>query len=205
VTNSLTVEESNSDYLILSDKFGEIYIKNLSEDFTQPPTILYGHSDPIHMMKISPFNNMIVSADTFGKIKICEFPNIFNFMSVILYKNEDIKFLDFFSNRELLILNSDGEIHIWSLENFELKFKCSLNELLEKEPEIISIIPFGVSKIYIETSKFYYILNRSDNKFVKSLEIEKKNEKIIKSFFLLQKSEVKILGIDEEGKVNYVI
>jgi hypothetical protein len=147
---------------------------------------------------------MIVSADTFGKIKICEFPNIFNFLSVILYKNEDIKFLDFLSNRELLVLNSEGEIHVWSLEDFQLKFKFSLKEILEKENEVISIIPFGDSKLYIESFKFYNILDRKENKFVKSLEIEKKNEKIIKSFFLSENSEIKILGIDEEGKITYL-
>jgi hypothetical protein len=54
----------------------------------EKPVILYGHSDPIHFMRMSSFNNIIVSCDTFGKIKICEFPNIFNVLSVLFYENE---------------------------------------------------------------------------------------------------------------------
>jgi WD40 repeat protein len=198
------VEEDKKDYLLLSDKFGEIYIKDLSVDFSQPPIILYGHSDPIHMMKMSPHNNMIISADTFGKIKICEFPNIFNFLSVMLYKNEDIKFLDFLSNRELLVLNSEGEIHVWSLEDFQLKFKFSLNENLEKEIELVSIIPFGESSLYIETSKFYYVLAKEENTFKKILELQKTQDKIVKSFFLSEQSGFKILGVDEEANIQYI-
>jgi hypothetical protein len=49
---------------------------------------MYGHSDPVHAMKMSPSNGLIASCDTFGKIKICEFPNVFNLITTLLYKNE---------------------------------------------------------------------------------------------------------------------
>lgn len=187
---------------MISDKFGEIYIKNMNNDILELPTILYGHSDPIHQMRISPFNNTIISADTFGKIKICEFPNIFNFLSVILYKNEDIKYLDFLSNKEIVVLNSENTLHFWSLEDYELKHKHNLNE---KDLEIISIIPFDSKFIYIESNKYLAIFERKEGELMKIEEIEKNSEKNTKNFFLNESNNFKIIQVNEEGEILKVI
>ncbi len=32
--------------------------------------------------------DIIISTDTFGKVKICDFPNVFNIRTVLLYDNE---------------------------------------------------------------------------------------------------------------------
>lgn len=57
-------------------------------EFNEAPKILFGHSDPIHFLKINSSLSLIASADTFGKIKLHQFPNIFEMESVLLYKNE---------------------------------------------------------------------------------------------------------------------
>ncbi len=139
VTNSILFLNEPNNYLLLSDKFGEIYYKSKSfffildisiEKFDEPPKILYGHSDPIHFMRVSPTGKMIATADTLGKIKIVEFPNIYNMLTVLLYNNEDIKFCDFINNQNLIVINSSYEIHIWNLNDFQLKSKFDLKTLL---------------------------------------------------------------------------
>jgi len=109
----------------------EIKLDISFEKFDEPPKILYGHSDPIHFMKVSPSRKMIATADTLGKIKIVEFPNIYNMLTVLLYNTEDIKFCDFINNQNLIVINSRYEIHIWNLNDFQLKSKYDLKTLLE--------------------------------------------------------------------------
>ena len=107
------------------------------EKFDEPPKILYGHSDPIHFMKVSPSGKMIATADTLGKIKIVDFPNIYNMLTVLLYNNEDIKFCDFLNNQILIVINSNYEIHIWNLNDFKLKSKFDLKTILDMKIEKI--------------------------------------------------------------------
>jgi hypothetical protein len=203
VTNSILVKELDKQYLIYSDKFGEIYIKKLNQ-VKEPPIILYGHSDPIHFMRISPFNNVIISADTFGKIKICEFPNIFNFLSVLFYENEDIKYVDFFSSKELMVLNSEHWLHFWSTEDFQIKYKFQLETVLETVlandisidiVNIKAIIPFKEKFIYIETNDSYYILEKEEHNLTTRKKVSKQDTDG-KSFFISEEN--KIISSDGE-------
>ncbi len=82
-------------------------------------------------MTVSPLGKMVATADTLGKIKIVEFPNIYNMLTVLLYNNDDIKFCDFLSNQNLLVINSLYEIHIWNLNDFQLKSKFDLKKVLD--------------------------------------------------------------------------
>lgn len=95
-------------------------------------------------MRVSPLGKMIATADTLGKIKIVEFPNIYNMLTVLLYNNEDIKFCDFLNNNNLIVVNSHYEIHIWNLNDFKLKSKFDLKTVLdikiEKSEEMQNII-----------------------------------------------------------------
>lgn len=208
ITNSILIEEKGKHFLIFSDKFGEIYIKKLNiENFNEPPKSLYGHSDPIHFMKISPSKNLIASADILGKIKICEFPNVFNFLSVLFYENEDVKFMDFFSksDKELVVLNSKHYLHFWSMENFKISFKIGLDEVLLENNEsnnksyIVSLIPFDKNLIYVETKENYYLLEKMENDIMKKKEVRKENVNG-KSFFL--ENQKRIICVDEKG--NYL-
>lgn len=98
--------------------------------------MLYGHSDPIHFMRVSPLRNRIATADTLGKIKLVEFPNIYNMITVFLYNNEDIKFCDFLNNQNLIVINSKYEMHVWNLNEFKLKNKFDLKNILNIKIEI---------------------------------------------------------------------
>ena len=81
-------------------------------------------------MRVSPLGKMIATADTLGKIKLVEFPNIYNMLTVFLYNNEDIKFCDFLNNQNLIVINSNYEIHLWDLNDFKLKNKFDLKTIL---------------------------------------------------------------------------
>ena len=82
-------------------------------------------------MRVSPNGKLIATADTLGKIKLVEFPNIFNMLTVFLYNNEDIKFCDFVNNQNLIVINSKYEIHLWNLNDFKLKSKFDLKNLFD--------------------------------------------------------------------------
>lgn len=82
-------------------------------------------------MRVSPSGKIIATADSLGKIKIVEFPNIYNMLTVLLYNNEDIKFCDFINNQNLIVINSNYEIHIWSLNDFQLKSNFDLKTILD--------------------------------------------------------------------------
>jgi len=86
-------------------------------------------------MKVSPSGKIIATADTLGKIKIVEFPNIYNMLTVLLYNNEDIKFCDFINNQNLLVINSSYEFHLWDINDFQLKSKFDLKSILEISKE----------------------------------------------------------------------
>jgi hypothetical protein len=211
VTNSLLVKENQSNYILFSDKFGEIYIKKI-EDYSSfdnqkntlsnPPQILYGHSDPIHILQISPLNNTILSADTFGKIKVCEFPNIFNLISVVLYKNEDIKFLDFLSNQFMIVLNSDNFIHLWKLDDFQLKIKIKIGE---KGDDLQSIVTFGGKFFYVESEKKYYLYEFQEDldkiELIKEIakNFDQEMHKVIKSFLYVNEIEITSTSIIQFG------
>lgn len=199
--SSSTLYENSKSYLIYSDKFGEIYIKDVS-DFSidsNSSKIMYGHSDPIHFLSISPNNRCLVSCDTWGKIKVLDFPNVFNLQSVIMYKNNDIKFCDFLNDKQLLVLNSNNTIHIWSLDNFVqiAQLENQLNDI-----EINSIIPFNEKFIYIETKSKYIIYNLQDNKLILKKEIEKSSNSVC-SFLISQKQE--IIAFDKLHNLNKIL
>lgn len=131
---SLTITyfyQTNLVKYITKVKFKNKIIDISIEKFDEPPKILYGHSDPIHFMRVSPTGKMIATADTLGKIKIVEFPNIYNMLTVLLYNNDDIKFCDFLNNNNLIVINSNYEIHLWNLGDFQLKSKFDLKTLLD--------------------------------------------------------------------------
>jgi len=79
---------------------------------------------------------MIATADTLGKIKIVEFPNIYNMLTVLLYDNEDIKFCDFVNNQNLIVINSRYELHLWNMIDFKLKSKFDLRIIMEIKDEM---------------------------------------------------------------------
>jgi hypothetical protein len=182
------------------------------ENFAEAPKALYGHSDPIHFMKISPSKNLIASADILGKIKICEFPNVFNFLSVLFYENEDVKFMDFFSksDSELVVLDSKHVLHIWSLESFKILCKIGLDAVLLKNTnfksaEINSIVPFGKNSLFVETKENYFILEKQESFELNIRKEIKKDDSNSNSKNFFFEDENKVVSVDDKGKILSII
>jgi len=162
-------------------------------------------------MKISPSKNLIASADILGKIKICEFPNVFNVQSVLFYENEDVILMDFFSksNRELVVLDSKNALHFWSVESFKTICKIPLEEVLLENTkltsiEIISIMPYDENLIYVETKEEYFILEKQKSSQLIIRKKVKKHESILQSKNFFLEEEGKVLSVGDDGKISFI-
>lgn len=134
--------DDHKDYLIYSDKFGEIFVLDIDqhlslasngvkEDIIEktneeeneqksvfPVYMLYGHSDSISFLLLNKEN--IISSDCLGKIKICEFPNIYEIRTVLLYEN--FFYINTFMQNYLLVINNNSNINLWNLKTLKLDF-----------------------------------------------------------------------------------
>ena len=70
--------------------------------------MLFGHSESISFLMLNSERNTIVSSDSLGKIKICNFPNIFDLRTVLMYDN--YRYLSFFGKNFLLVVNYDDKV-----------------------------------------------------------------------------------------------
>ena len=106
MTSIISYQETPDKYfLLISDKFGEISIKPVTkfetrESFAKEIKIVTGHCDTINYIKLSLDKKVLLSADNFGKIKIYNFPNIFNVLSVILYHEDEIVYTNFLGEND---------------------------------------------------------------------------------------------------------
>ena len=146
MTSIIDVEESKDKYfLLISDKFGEISIKPITnketkESFSKEIKIVSGHCDTINFFKQSKDKKLLLSSDNFGKIKVYNFPNIFNVLSVILYHEDEIKYVDFGGEFDkcIIVLNKEKTIDVWSTYDFVIQKKIKLY-FLEDEENMLSV------------------------------------------------------------------
>ena len=163
LTCAFITQESKDHFLFIADKFGEITIKLITpndnnESFKQKGKIVSGHCDSITSLKLSKDKQLLLSSDTFGKIKIYQFPNMFNVLSVLLYMNESVKYVDFIGNSSnaVIVYTKNNEIDIWSMFDF-IKQTSVIVEYNDNE-EFISIIQcHSKSEFIIETNTRYII------------------------------------------------
>lgn len=137
-----------------SDKFGEIHIKKITADkeaFAQKGKILFGHCDPITFLQLSPQNKLLLSSDSFGKIKVYQFPNCFNMLTVMLYKNDEIKYVNFISEEAIIVLTNENEVHLWSTYDFTINDRYKLAMKDDNSDAITSIGVLGINMFYIES------------------------------------------------------
>ena len=146
ITSIIDTEESKEKYfLLISDKFGEISIKPITnketkESFAKEIKIVSGHCDTIIYFKQSFDKKLVLSSDNFGKIKIYSFPNIFNVLSVILYHEDEIKYVNFGGELDkcILVLNKANSIDIWSTYDFINQNQFNL-DFIENDDKIMEV------------------------------------------------------------------
>lgn len=205
-------DNNNKDFLIFSDKFGEIYLLDVEEHINNnnyynenkeknyndkdklekapkaPIYMLYGHADSISY--IYQKNNTMISGDCFGKIKICEFPNVYEIKTVLIYEN--YFYVNYFSDKYILVLNNNWNINLWNLETLKLEVneslisKTGVNVTAKEKTNPFK--SFSINKDSIafvlkdkEESTFYfkYNNNSSNDKFELVKEVKGLEEEVI--------------------------
>ena len=191
MTSIISYQETLDKYfLLISDKFGEISIKPVTkfetrESFAKEIKIVTGHCDTINYIKLSLDKKVLLSADNFGKIKIYNFPNIFNVLSVILYHEDEIVYTNFLGENDkgFFVINKSGFIDFWSLYDFINKNKINMDFL--NEEKILEVKMLNKNEyIMIKTSKKFFVVKINEDKYEieKIKEIENNKENIENKF-----------------------
>ena len=179
MTSIISYQENSDKYfLLISDKFGEISLKPITkeetrESFSKEIKILTGHCDTINYLKLSLNNKLLLSSDNFGKIKIYNFPNIFNVLSVILYHEDEIVYTNFVGENDkgFFVINKAGNIDFWSVYDFVKKKEINLS-FLDKE-KIMEVKTLNKNEyVIIKTDKKFFVVKIDGDKY----EIEKVKE-----------------------------
>ena len=198
MTSIISYQETKEKYfLLISDKFGEISMKPITkeeneESFSKEIKILTGHCDTINFLKLSLDNKLLLSSDNFGKIKIYNFPNIFNVLSVILYHEDEIIYTNFAGEKDkcFFVINKSGNIDLWSIYDFIKKKEINLTFL--NGDKIIEVKTLNKNEyILLKTNKKYFLIKIDDTKFniekIKEMDIISENnnnkEKLESKFF----------------------
>ena len=197
MTSIISYQETKEKYfLLISDKFGEISMKPIikeenEESFSKEIKILTGHCDTINFLKLSLDNKLLLSSDNFGKIKIYNFPNIFNVLSVILYHEDEIIYTNFAGEKDkcFFVINKSGNIDLWSIYDFIKKKEINLTFL--NGDKIIEVKTLNKNEyILLKTNKKYFLIKIDDTKFniekIKEIDIISENnnkEKLESKFF----------------------
>ena len=213
MTSIISYQENSDKYfLLISDKFGEISLKLITkeetrESFSKEIKIVTGHCDTINYIKLSLDNKILLSSDNFGKIKIYNFPNIFNVLSVILYHEDEIVYTNFVGENDkcFFVINKSGNIDIWSLYDFINKNKINM-EFLNGE-KILEVKMLNKNEyIVIKTRKKFFVVRINDNKYEieKIKEIENNKEKIENKFFDLNGKIFNIEINQEKNEINAI-
>ena len=200
ITAIIDTEESKDKYfLLISDKFGEISIKPITnketqESFSKEIKIVSGHCDTINYFKQSKDKKLLLSSDNFGKIKVYCFPNIFNVLSVILYHEDEIKYINFGGELDkcIIVLNKANSIDVWSTYDFINQNQLKM-DFIENDEKIMNYQMVNKNNnIIISTDKKVIVLEIDDIKYsvkptkqieLKELFKEQKCEKYDSTFF----------------------
>lgn len=146
ITGTVLFYEDSLPYMLFSDKFGEVFLLKFPSDTDNEKVfksyMIYGHAEITSFLLKS--YNTVVSSDALGKIKICEYPNMFEIRSVILYHSyRFIQYLD--DGKFLLVIDYDYKADIWELEKVVKVCEVKLEEDVRK------VIVIGNEVFVVET------------------------------------------------------
>ena len=205
MTSIISYQENSDKYfLLISDKFGEISLKPITkeetkESFSKEIKILTGHCDTINYLKLSLNNKLLLSSDNFGKIKIYNFPNIFNVLSVILYHEDEIVYTNFVGENDkgFFVINKAGNIDFWSIYDFVKEKEINLS-FLDKE-KIVKVKTLNKNEyVIIKTEKKFFVVKIDGDKY----EIEKVKE--IDNNGILNEEKIENKFLEFNGKIYQV-
>lgn len=167
----------NRESVIFADKIGDIYLldletflneknkihsnkielekKEVNDDEDEENTsnkrlgvyLLYGHSDGISFIRKT--KKYLITSDSIGKIKITNFPNIFELESVIIYEN--YYYIDEVNDEQLFVINKDYSFNLWNLNTFKMTYTKSFFKTEEISENIYRC--FKTSNMFVIITK----------------------------------------------------
>lgn len=214
LTSILLLSEGEDKFLLFSDKFGEISIKKIipnetAESFAFKAKIISGHCDPITFLQLSNNEKLLLSSDSFGKIKIYKFPNMFNVLSVLLYPNDGILYCNFIGKEDecVVVITNTNEINLWSMYDFKMQMKKVID--IEQNDKIQFVLVDKAScECLIETKNEIRVYDINTIGFDINLSKTIKKEESDKSLTgkLIQFSNEKYYYLfDKENNLNKII
>ena len=192
ITNSVIHIDNEIIFILFSDKFGEVYLLNTQT--MDKATLLYGHAEIISFLLKTKKDDVLISSDGLGKIKICEFPNIFEIRSVIMY--DSYRFVGLIEDKYLFVLDFHNNGHIWKLSSIEKIKEFKVKE----EAKRIEIV---ANKIIIQNkSDHLEIFTYVENEEIKQEEIKDFSNNNF--YYDYNNSSIIAFNIKEDNTIGYL-
>lgn len=132
---SKVIFSPKSNYVIVADKSGDVYLHTLS-DFGKPGELILGHVSMLLDVLITPDEKFIITCDRDEKIRVSCFPNAYNINSYCLGHDDFVTCINLIDQTHLLSGSGDGTFKIWDYKKGEELFSYSVKN------DVSSLRPF---------------------------------------------------------------
>jgi WD40 repeat protein len=108
----------DSNNVIFGDKFGEFF--NLSLSSGEPAKLLFGHLAAVSASSFSDKRRLLISADRDEKIRITNYPHVWNIESFLFGHRKYVCALCWFDHdtqTRLVSAGADGQVILWDISN----------------------------------------------------------------------------------------
>lgn len=165
-TNSFT-------FLSVGDKSCDVYKYNLE---TGECNLLFGHISMLLEMKICPQEKFILTCDRDEKIRVTNYPSVYNIQTFLLGHTEFVNTCTFINNNQVVSGSGDSTIKLWEIINGKELFSFDLNNCFSK-----SAVESGINANELLTNE----TSNETNGF-KNESTEIKNRLAVKKVFYIQ-------------------
>ena len=110
--------DSLDNNVIFGDKFGEFF--NLSSSSGEPANLLFGHLAAVSASLFSDKRRLLISADRDEKIRITNYPHVWNIESFLFGHRKYVCALSWFdqdTQTRLVSAGADGQVILWDISN----------------------------------------------------------------------------------------
>ena len=129
--------QTNCVFVLVGDKSCDIYKYDLE---TGACSLLFGHISLLLQMKISPLESSILTCDRDEKVRVTNYPSVYNIQTFLLGHREFVSCCTFVDQEHVVTGSGDSTIKLWEIINgkelasFDLSncFSSSRKEAVEK-------------------------------------------------------------------------
>lgn len=146
--SKMTFTNTDSGFLVVADKNGDVYSLDISKPDSEPKLIL-GHLSMLLDICLTTDDRFVLTADRDEKIRVSHFPNSYNIETFCLGHIDFVTSISLMDDGLLVSGSGDGTVRVWKyLEGKELKkryvykdvdIQCSKEVNVEKQVENMSV------------------------------------------------------------------